>query len=140
MTGSTCFGGVRACCPQERSIAICNTGDCKLNVTSVAFKKKTKHWKLVNNPFPAVLHPGSCLGLVIRYKANEKCPRCCELVIKSDDPGDPVKVLELLAYTIWDHDRDCGCGCGGEKRHDDNCRDCPPDCCDDEDNDDKDSD
>jgi hypothetical protein len=53
--------------------------------------------------------------------------------------GDPVKVLELLAYTIWDHDRDCGCGCGGEKRHDDNCRDCPPDCCDDEDDDDKDS-
>ncbi|HTS28461.1 MAG TPA: choice-of-anchor D domain-containing protein [Bryobacteraceae bacterium] len=137
VTGSTCFGGVRACCPLERVIAICNTGDCKLHVTSVQFKKKTKHWKLVNNPFPAVLHPGSCLSLVIRYKANERCPRCNELVIQSDDPGDPVKVLELLAYTIWERDRDCGCG--GEKRHDDNCRCCPPDCCDDEDEDDKDS-
>jgi hypothetical protein len=140
VTGSTCLGGVRACCAQERVIAICNTGDCKLNVSSVTFQKKTKHWKLVNNPFPAVLHPGSCLNLVIRYKANERCSRCCELVIKSDDPGDPVTVLELLAYAIWDRDRDCRSGCGGEKRHDDNCQDCPPDCCDDEDNDDKDSD
>jgi hypothetical protein len=137
VTGSTCFGGVKACCPEERIIAICNTGDCKLHVASAAFKRKTKHWRLVNNPFPATLHPGSCLNLVIRYKADERCPRCCELIIASDDPDTPVKVLELLAFTIWS-----GCGCKNccdecrkgtcQERHDDKCC-CPPDCCDDDD-------
>jgi hypothetical protein len=57
VTGSTCIGGVKACCLGERTISICNVGDCKLNVTSVAFKRKSKHWKLINNPFPAMLLP-----------------------------------------------------------------------------------
>ena len=62
-------------------------------MTSVAFERKNPHWKLINNPFPAALHPGSCLSVVIRYKATEKCPICCELVITSDDPVTPVKTL-----------------------------------------------
>jgi kumamolisin len=128
VTGSTFFGGVRACCREERVISVCNVGDCKLHVSSVALKRKNRHWKLINNPFPATLHPGSCLAVVIRYKATEKYPRACELVITSDDPTTPVKVLELLASTIWS---DCGCrkccddcrkGCC-EKRH------CEPCCC-----------
>ena len=140
VTGSTCFGGVKACCPQERVITICNTGDCKLHVMSVAFKRKTKHWRLVNNPFPATLQPGSCLNLVIRYKADERCPRCCEVVITTDDPKTPVKILELLAYTIWGG----GCGCESccedckkgccQERHEEKCC-CPPDCCDEDEED-----
>ncbi len=114
VTGSTCFGGVKACCCAERTVSICNTGDCDLHVTSVGFSRTNKHWKMINSPFPATLHPGSCLGLVIRYKATEKFPRCCDLVIKSDDPVTPVKTLELLAYTNWN---DCSC-----KRHCDDCR------------------
>ncbi|MGB7727174.1 MAG: choice-of-anchor D domain-containing protein [Candidatus Acidiferrum sp.] len=106
VTGSTCFGGVKACCRAERTISICNVGDCKLHVSSVAFKRKNPHWKLINNPFPATLHPGSCLGVVIRYKATERCPRSCELIISSDDPATPVKTLEVLAYTEWN-----GCSC-----------------------------
>ena len=62
VTGSTIFRAVPACCRVERTISICNVGDCKLRVSSVAFKRKSKHWRLVNNPFPAALHPGSCLG------------------------------------------------------------------------------
>ena len=126
VTGSTCIGGVKECCLGERTIAICNVGDCKLHVTSVAFKRKSKHWKLINNPFPATLHPGSCLSVLIRYKATERCPRCCELVITSDDPALPVKTMDVMAYTI-----PSGCGCkkccddcekgGCEKRHDDCC-------------------
>ena len=138
ITGSTCIGGVKACCLGERTISICNVGDCKLNVTSVAFKRKSKHWKLVNNPFPATLHPGSCLSVLIRYKATEKCPRCCELVITSDDPNTPEKILDVMAYTIWS---DCGCkkccddcdkgAC--ERRHDECCSAQSLDaCCDDE--------
>jgi hypothetical protein len=92
---------VKACRSVERTISICNVGDCKLHVSSVAFKHKNRHWKLINNPFPATLHPGSCLGVVIRYKATEKYPRSAELIITSDDPITPVKTVEVVAYTIW---------------------------------------
>ena len=138
VTGSTSFGGVKACCCAERTISICNVGECRLHITSVAFKRKNRHWKLINNPFPATLHPGSCLGVVIRYKATEKCPRCCELVITSDDPTTPIKILDVLAYTIWNN---CGCkqccddcrkGCC-EKRHNEQCCEARYDvCCDDD--------
>ena len=59
VTGSTCFGGVKACTGAEHTLAICNVGECDLHVTSVAFKRKSCYWKLMNNPFPATLHPGS---------------------------------------------------------------------------------
>lgn len=119
VTGSTCIGGVRECCLGERTIAICNVGDCKLHVTSVAFKRRSRHWKLINNPFPAVLQPGSCLSVLIRYKATERCPRACELVITSDDPATPIKTLDVMAYTI---PNTCGC-----KKC---CEDCRKGCCD----------
>jgi len=144
VTGSTAFGGVKACWCAERTLSICNVGDCDLHVTSVAFKRKSRHWKLVNNPFPATLHPGSCLGLMVRYKATEKCPRASELVITSDDPTTPVKTLDLTAFTIWG---DCGCQrcCDDcrkgrcEKRHTASCCGArSQDCCDDDDDDDDD--
>jgi hypothetical protein len=141
VTGSLCFGGVKACCRAERTISICNVGDCALHVTSVAFKRKNPHWKLVNNPFPAKLAPGSCLGLVIRYKATEKCPIASELVITSDDPTTPVKTLDAMAYTIWDschckhHGGECEtCGCDRCCRHH-CCEGEADDCCSDEDDD-----
>ncbi len=109
VTGSLCFGGVKACCRAERTLSICNMGECALHVSKVGFKRKNPHWKLVNNPFPAVLPPGACLGLVVRYKATEKCPIACELVIESDDPAMPTKTLDVMAYTVWD-----GCGCKGD--------------------------
>jgi len=129
VTGSLCIGGVKACHPVERTISICNVGECTLNISSVAFKRKTRHWKLVNNPFPAPLHPGSCLGVVVRYRADEQVPRCVELVIKSDNPDQPVMEIEALAYTVWDCCDDCkdgGCG----KGHGCSCsKCCPPDFC-----------
>jgi kumamolisin len=134
VTGSTIFGAVPACCRVERTIAICNVGDCKLHVSSVVFKRKSRHWKLVNNPFPATLQPGSCLGVVIRYIATEKLPRSCDLVITSDDPTDPVKALEVLATTVWEDCcskccDDCRKGCC-QKQHCDpcRCRKCGGDC------------
>jgi hypothetical protein len=106
VTGSTCFGAVPARTCSERVIAICNVGECRLNVTGVKFKRNSRHWTLINDPFPAVLHPGSCLNLVIRYKATERCPRSQDLLITSDDPVTPVKELELSATTSWER---CGC-------------------------------
>jgi len=116
VSGSTHFGGVQACCCADRTLFICNVGDCALNVTRVRFKRKSRHWKLLNNPFPARLHPGSSLALIIQYRATEKCSRCCELIIESDDPAQPDKTIEILAYTIWD-------SC-----HRENCADCRNDC------------
>ena len=140
VTGSTIFGAVPACCRVERTIAICNVGDCKLRVSSVEFRRKSRHWRLVNNPFPATLHPGSCLGVVIRYIASEKLPRSCDLVITSDDPTDPVKTLEVVATTVWEDCcakccEDCRKGCC-QKQHCDpcRCRKCGGDCGDEEDN------
>ena len=96
----------------------------------------------MNNPFPATLHPGACLSIVISYKATQKCPRPCELVITSDDPLTPVKTLEAVACTIWS---DCGCrkcceDCGKgtcEKQHCEPCccQKCHDDCGDEEDED-----
>jgi kumamolisin len=117
VTGSTFFGQVAACCRPERTILICNVGDCKLDISSVAFKQKSRHWKLINNPFPATVHPGSCLAVVIRYDARERYPRSCDLVITSNDPTDPVKTLEVIATTLWE---ECCAKC---------CEDCRKACC-----------
>jgi hypothetical protein len=142
VAGSTSFGGVNACCCADRTLSICNVGDCALNVTSVHFKRKSRHWKLLHNPFPAKLHPGSCLPVTIQYHATEKIARVCELVIESDDPTTPVKIVEVLAYTVWECD--CKGDCGKEDSDDcckkcgakhDGCRQGYP-CCDDDDDDD----
>jgi hypothetical protein len=123
-SGSTTFGGVNAGCCADRTVSVCNIGDCALNVTGVHFRRRSRHWRLLNNPFPAKLRPGSCLPVVIQYHANEKCPRPCELVIESDDPATPVKHVEVLAYTIWE------CCCKEECRCKDDCDDCRKNDCD----------
>jgi hypothetical protein len=127
ITGSSIFGGVPNCRREQRILTLCNTGDCNLHVSHVGFKHKCKCYRLINNPFPAVLRPGSCLNLVIQYFANERVARGCELVIHSDDPGQPVRTIEVVAYTLWDC---CNCGC---KDHKQGCGCC--ECCDDEEED-----
>jgi hypothetical protein len=112
VTGSAFFGRVPACTTAERTLSICNVGDCRLHVSSVAFRHPNRHWKLINNPFPATLHPGASLDIVLRYSASEEFPRSCDLVITSDDPFDRVKIVEVIATTVWD---EC-------------CNECCPDC------------
>ncbi|MES9833404.1 MAG: choice-of-anchor D domain-containing protein [Candidatus Thiodiazotropha sp. DIVDIV] len=114
ITGSTCIGGVKACCVGEQTLTITNVGYCPLHVEHVGLVRQSKYWKLVNNPFPATLQPGANLDILIRYKAEEKCPRAQMLVIKSDDPKKPKITLDLLAYTVWEKasSKDCDeCGC-----------------------------
>ena len=103
------------------------TGDAKYHDAMVKMGAKFD-WKLINNPFPATLHAGSCLGLVIRYKATERYPRACELIITCDDPTEPEKLIELLAATIWS---DCGCNKCCDKCKSGHCdtRHCDPCCC-----------
>jgi len=139
VAGSTTFGGVSAGCCADRTISVCNVGDCALHVKSVRLRRRSRHWKLLNDPFPAKLHPGSCLPVVLQYHATERCSRICELVIESDDPKTPERIIEVSAYTIWD--RGCGEDCddcqrGGCERH--HCRQGYPCGC--EDDDDRDDD
>jgi hypothetical protein len=117
VAGSTTFGGVNATCCADRTLSICNVGQCALDITSVAFKHRSRYWKLLHNPFPATLAPGTCLPLVIQYHALEKCCRICELVIESNDPATPVKTVDVEAYTIWPWSRE-------------DCDDCRKGCCD----------
>jgi hypothetical protein len=131
------FGG-RGGPPSTRGAEVSDVPAC---VSSVKFKRKNPHWKLVNNPFPATLHPGSCMGLVVRYKAKERSPIASELVITSDDPAMPVKTLDAMAYTIWDEcccKEDCddcrGKGCR-KLRCKGICEGAADDCCVDEDDD-----
>lgn len=128
VTGSTFFSGVEACRSAERTISICNVGDCKLHISSVRFRHPRRHWELVRNPFPAALHPGSCLSVVIRYKATERIPRSRDLIIDSDDPATPVRMLQVLAYTIWP-DGCCRRCCDSCRKEPCGRRHCEPSCC-----------
>jgi hypothetical protein len=128
---------VNACCCADRTLSVCNSGDCALNVTSVHFKRRSRHWKLLHNPFPEKLRPGSCLPVVIQYHATERCARICELIIESDDPVTPVKCIEVQAYTIWDcgcHEEceDCRKGCCEKHHREHSCRQGYPCCCEDD--------
>jgi hypothetical protein len=79
----------------------------------------------VNNPFPATLHPGASLAVVIRYHAIERYAQVRELLITSDDPHTPVRELEVLAHTVWPEQCRDGCSTG-------RCREsghCEPSCC-----------
>jgi len=136
VAGSTTFGGVNACCCADRTLSIFNVGDCSLNVTSVHFKRKSRHWKLLHNPFPEKLRPGAFLPVVIQYHATERCSRICELVIESDDPEKPVRYVEVQAYTIWESccKKDCDAcrnDCCDKCHQEHSCRQGYPCCCED---------
>ena len=99
ITGSTYFGGVKCGHKAFRTITVCNVGECDLHVSEVAFKRWSRHWRLVHNPFPATLHPGSFLNVVIRYTARQSEPWPCGLVIRSNDPEHPVREVDVIAWT-----------------------------------------
>ena len=113
--GSAYFGEVY-CASAEKTISVCNIGECALHISSVDFRRPRRHFKLIDNPFPATLPVGACLGVVIRYTAGCE-PECCELVITSDDPEEPVRCLDVVAYTRCRcepkrcscHTEPCGC-------------------------------
>ncbi len=116
IAGSTVFGGVKCCRREQRVVSICNTGECALHVSHVGFKRKRRHFRILNNPFPASLHPGSCLNVVIQYSATARATLACELVIKTDDPHHLERCLDVVAWTVWDcccRDGQERCGCGG---------------------------
>lgn len=126
--GSAWFGAVRCCTEEQRTIWVCNTGGCVIKVSQAVFKTPLRAFRLINNPFPAALRPGACLPLVIAYRAEEREPIPCTLLIKSDDSAVPVLCVDVVASTDWtccgEEDRCHGCGekqrscCCGRDRKD----------------------
>jgi photosystem II stability/assembly factor-like uncharacterized protein len=135
LTGTTEFGGVHLGHRALQTLSVCNTGNCDLHVTRVAFlppcpccaeKRKPcgcrpgccchdkKHdgteehhhhcdqcclnFRIVTNPFPATVHPGSCLGVLIEYVPTCDSAACCELAIESDDPDSPVRKVFVTGH------------------------------------------
>ena len=116
VAGSAVFGGVKCCRREQRRVAICNVGNCTLHVHRVALRLHHKHFHLINNPFPAPLHPGGCLDVVVQYHAVQRTGKPCELVIETDDPHEPVRCVDVIAWTNWDCCDEHECGCHKEKR------------------------
>lgn len=121
ITGTTYFGPVEFGSRAHQTLSICNVGPCDLLVTQASFTpqpccpecdgcgepqhhehapndQRCTDFCLVNNPFPATVKPGSCLGLLIQYTPTCDGARCCELVIESDDPVTPRKTLTVTGH------------------------------------------
>jgi hypothetical protein len=99
VTGSGDFGSVCAGTLAEQTVSVCNVGGCNLDVTSVGFDPACSDFTLINNPFPAIVSPDSCLGLTVRFTPESDGPKTCNLVITSDDPDQPEITQVVTADT-----------------------------------------
>lgn len=124
ITGTAYFGGVKCGERATRTISVCNVGECDLHVEEVHFERRSRHWRLIHNPFPATLHAGSCLNVVIAYKATQSEPRPCELVIRSDEPHRQFRRVDVIAWT-----RCCCRDCCSSCRHGRPCDEHHTECC-----------
>lgn len=97
VTGSTDFGDVCAETQAEKIVSVCNVGPCNLNVMAASIN--CADFTLINNPFPAVVSPDSCVDLVIRFTPTSAGPKTCDLTITSDDPDTPTVTLTITANT-----------------------------------------
>ncbi|WP_433379270.1 choice-of-anchor D domain-containing protein [Actinoplanes sp. CA-142083] len=108
VTGSADFGPVELGRHARQALTVCNTGECDLHVTRVAFKPpcpcqgvhhhkcgddRCLTFRIVSSPFPATVHAGSRLDVLIEYVPTCGGSACCELVIESDDPDSPVRTV-----------------------------------------------
>jgi hypothetical protein len=60
--------------------------------------QKCLNFKILTNPFPATVHPGSCLGVLIQYVPTCDNAACCELGIETDDPDNPSQTLLVTGH------------------------------------------
>ncbi|HEX4966517.1 MAG TPA: hypothetical protein VF173_37255, partial [Thermoanaerobaculia bacterium] len=94
---STDYGVTSAWSPAEKTVEVCNTGKCVLEVASASVD--CADFTLVSHPFPASVAPGSCLGLTVGFTPTLPGTRRCRLTVTSNDPAAPVVVWDLVART-----------------------------------------
>lgn len=56
------------------------------------------NFKILSNPFPVKVGPGSCLDLLIKYTPTCNNAACCELLIKTDDPDNPIMSIFVTGH------------------------------------------
>lgn len=71
----------------------CGCNESKKPKKRPACDQKCLGFKILANPFPATVKPGSCLGVTIEYRPNCDGAACCRLMIESDDPDLPEKTV-----------------------------------------------
>lgn len=99
VTGSTTFGDACAGTVSEKTVSVCNVGECTLNVTSASFVPPCADFTIINNPFPTKVSHDSCNNITIRFTPTSAGPKTCTLVINSDDPITPSVTLQVTANT-----------------------------------------
>ncbi len=97
VTGSTDFGVASAWSPNERTVTVCNTGPCKLQIFSAAID--CADFSLLTNPLPAGLEAGGCLDLVVGFTPQRPGRKTCHLAVASADPDTPVVSRTLTGRT-----------------------------------------
>jgi hypothetical protein len=97
VTGSTAFGVVSAWTPGERTVTVCNVGQCPLSVTGAALS--CTDFTLAASPLPAMLAPAACVDLTVEFTPALPGAKSCQLQITSDDPDTPLVELTLTAKT-----------------------------------------
>ena len=97
VTGSTDFGDVCAEEQAEKTVSVCNVGQCNLDVTGASIN--CEDFTLIGDPFPATVSPDSCLDLVIRFTPTSGGAKTCDLSISSNDPDTPTVTLPVTANT-----------------------------------------
>lgn len=97
VTGSTAFGVVSAWTPGERTVAVCNTGQCPLTVSGATIN--CPDFSLITSPLPATLSSSACVDLTIGFTPTLQGPKSCQLEIASNDPDTPTVSRTLTART-----------------------------------------
>jgi hypothetical protein len=104
VTGSGQFGNVCATVAEERTISVCNTGSCPLNVTSAIVVQQGSDaactdFTIINNPFAGSVDGGSCVPLTVKYTPTSLGSQSCRLKVTSDDPDEPAVYIPLTGNT-----------------------------------------
>jgi hypothetical protein len=97
VTGSGEFGAVCAGALAEKTISICNLGQCNLSVDSASVD--CPDFTIINNPFPGVVSPDFCVDVVVQFTPTSAGPKVCNLTFQTDDPFNPSPSVELSADT-----------------------------------------
>jgi len=97
ITGSGEFGDVCAEELQEKTISVCNVGDCDLEVFEVS--TTCADFRVINNPFPATVGMDFCVDVTVQFTPITAGNKSCFLKIVSDDADESQLFVSLTGNT-----------------------------------------
>lgn len=97
VTGSTDFGVASAWRPTEKTVSVCNTGPCDLQVTGAAID--CADFTVVHDPLPAAVSHDFCLDLPVAFRPALPGRHRCELTVSTNDPDTPNVARTLIGRT-----------------------------------------